>query len=636
MRAVIVAGGRGTRARDLTGDVIPKALLPVAGVPVIVRQMRVLAREGVTRITVLAGHLGGQLERALAPEAAALGVALDVRIEDRPLGTAGCLGALRGIEENTLIVFGDIVFDIALPPLVDFHRLHGAELTAVVHPNDHPRTSDLFVTRDDMVTAVLPHGVPRDDARNLVPAAIYLASPAFFARVPQGVQSELVRDLLPSLVAAGVRIAAYNTPEYFRDAGTPQRHAMAERDLAAGLPEALNAGHKRPAIFFDVDGVLNEEPGIDGVLRPDQVVLVSGAGEAVASARKARQLAVGITNRPQVARGDISFDELDRILGRLEGLLADAGGVLDRIYFCPHHPDRGFPGEVAALKIACECRKPGALMFQWAARDLPVDMTRSASIGDSLRDIGAARRAGVHAYGVRTGYGCRDAARYPGGPEAAPTPDLMFADVREAAAFCVGYRDMAQPIVAALRALPQTPVIVALCGRSGSGKSVLAHALARTLNEDGRPALHVRLDGWIVPADRREPGMTAEQRNRVDALPGVVAALRAGGTAEAPGYEAQSRGAGRPSRYDAGGRPVIILDGIFAAHPAIRQAVDLAVFVAAPEGAARTRFDAFYRWKGFADAAIDDLWRARMNDEWPQVDAQRASADLVLTGAEGQ
>jgi histidinol-phosphate phosphatase family protein len=641
MHAVIIAGGLGTRARAMTGDRIPKALLPVGGVPIIFRQMQVLRREGVERLTVLAGHLGGQLAGPLGEEARALGLALDIRIEAELLGTAGCLAALAPVDGERLLVYGDMLFDLALAPLADFHRRQNALITIVAHPNDHPRTSDLIRARDDRVTALLPRDIPRaGDERNLVPAGLYLASPEFFTRflVGQkltGQKLDMVRDVLPRLVASGERIAAYNTPEYMRDVGTAARHATAERDLADGTVTALNLRNRRPAIFFDVDGVLNEEPGTQGALARDDVRLIPGAGAAVAETRAARVLAVAVTNRPQVARGDISFDDLDGILGRLEALLAEQHGVLDRIYVCPHHPDRGFPGEVAALKIKCECRKPGALLFQRAMTELPIDRARSCAIGDSLRDIGAARAAGVWAYGVRTGYGCRDAGRYPGGADAAPTPDLMFDDVSEAVRFALGYETLVAPLADAIgERTMRRPMLVAVCGRSRSGKSVISHGLLRRLHESDSNALLVRLDDWIQPAAERRPEDSAEIRNRVDRLPDIVAALRQGEVITAPGYDSARRVQGHSVTYDPAGRSVIVLDGVFAAHPSIRPQIDLAAFVDTPEPVQRGRFEALYRWKGFDDAAMEELWHARIADEWAAVDAQRETCDVTITASE--
>src|SRR5262249_20156411 len=185
MHAVIIAGGLGTRAHAMTGDRIPKALLPVAGVPIVFRQMRVLRREGIGRLTVLAGHLGAQLAAPLGEEARNLGLALDIRMEEKPLGTAGCLGVLAPADGDALLVYGDMLFDLALARLAEFHRRQRALITIVAHPNDHPRTSDLIRARDSRVTALLPREIPRTrDERNLVPAGIYLASADFFARIP--------------------------------------------------------------------------------------------------------------------------------------------------------------------------------------------------------------------------------------------------------------------------------------------------------------------------------------------------------------------------------------------------------------------------------------------------------------------
>jgi histidinol-phosphate phosphatase family protein len=393
--------------------------------------------------------------------------------------------------------------------------------------------------------------------------------------------------------------------------------------------------HLRPAIFLDCDGVLNIDPGGPGIVTPDEVKTIAGAGAALRRAREAGLLTVAITNRPQVAKGLISFEELDRILGRLKALLAEEGGALDRIYSCPHYPEPGFPGGIAELTIHCECRKPGALLLRQALADLPIDRARSMLVGDSLRDIGAARGIGVWAYGVRTGYGCRDRVRYQSGPP--PAPDLMFEDVSEAIALGVGYRALAAPALDQIRALlerNQRPVLVGVCGRSRSGKSVIAHAVIRSLTEDGVSCLCVRLDDWIVPLAERGPLASAKLRNRVEALPAMVAALRAGETVHAPGYDTVTRGAREAITYEPLGRSVILIDGSFAAHRTVRSMLDLTAFVAVPEELQRQRFAAFYRWKGLDQQAIDALWGERTSDEWPAVDAQRAGADVVMEAAD--
>ena len=431
--ATIIAGGVGSRAHGMTGDRIPKALLPVAGVPILFRQLRVLARENIQSVTVLAGHLGSQLESALAEEARSLPLAVEVLVESEPLGTAGCLTTLKHAPDLTLIVYGDMLFDMDLVRLATFHARMRAKVTIVAHPNDHPQSSDLLVARDGLVREILPAQKTRSgDLRNLVPAGLYLATGEFLAGLARGRKADMIHDVLPALIARGGRVGVYNTPEYLRDVGTVARHALAEADIASGRVAQASLRWPRPAIFFDIDGTLSAEPGGHGVLVPDQVRLLPGAAEAVRTASEAGFRTVAVTNRPQLAKGMLDLDGLERIFGRLESSLARDKAWLDRIYYCPHHPEAGHAGEIATLKVDCRCRKPAPGLLEEAANDLNIDLRASAMIGDSLRDIGAARAMGIPGYGVRSGYGCRDAGAYPG---AAPQPDGMFDTVRDAVSF---------------------------------------------------------------------------------------------------------------------------------------------------------------------------------------------------------
>ena len=217
-------------------------------------------------------------------------------------------------------------------------------------------------------------------------------------------------------------------------------------------------------------------------------------------------------------------------------------------------------------------------MLRQAFAELPIDRQRSALIGDSVRDIGAARGIGIWAYGVRTGHGCLDLERYQRETGSlAPVPDLMFDGVSEAVDFQLGYSELAAPIVSSLYKLANSkkvPVLVGLCGRSRAGKTTAAHAIVRVLAEQGLDCLHVRLDNWIVPAASREPNSSSEVRNRLDTMPDLIRALRAGKVVRAPGYNAATRGRDSALTYDPAGKSVIVLDGIFAGHSTIRAMLD--------------------------------------------------------------
>ncbi len=410
--AVIVAGGQGTRIRSISGDLIPKALVPVDGTPIVFRQIDLLERYGFRRLIVMGGHLGEVLCGALQPEMARRGMRMDFFQETVPLGTAGNFCQLRplALRDEFVVMYGDIAVEMDMDRLLEFHRCRKACATIAAHPNDHPHNSDLLETDSSgRISAILRRGHrPEGWYRNLVPAAVYVLSPAVLQHIAEGQAQDFIKDLFPRLISADVPVYAYDTPEYLRDMGTTERYAMAERDIRSGLFASMNFAHRRPAVFFDRDGVLNHDIPGRGVTRAEELTLLPGAAEAIRSVNEAGAFAIAITNQPQLAKGFTSAPELEKIHGKLETLLGMEGAKLDRIYYCPHHPEAGFAGEVPELKTACDCRKPRPGMVRRAAEELPVDLARSCVIGDSFRDIALARTCGIPAFGVRTGVGCSD------------------------------------------------------------------------------------------------------------------------------------------------------------------------------------------------------------------------------------
>ena len=435
LRAAIIAGGKGTRIRSISGGLIPKSLVPVAGSPIVFRQLELLARYGFTEVAIIAGHLAEQLQSAIPPEAARLGLRVEFFVESSPLGTAGGLLAARRFfgDADFVTMYGDMAVEMDLARLVAFHRAKGGVASLVVHPNDHPHESDLVVAGSGgRVSAILPRkGRPAGWYRNLVPAGVYCLSAGILDCIAPGGPQDFIADVFPRALAAELSLFACNTPEYIRDMGTADRYAMAERDILSGQFARMNFARKRPAVFLARDGVLIEEVDPLGLADIDKLALTPRAGQAVRAINEAGLLAIVVTNQPVVAKGRLSVAQLEMMHAKLETLLGRQGAKLDGIYACPHHPERGFAGEVAELKIDCDCRKPRPGLLRAAANDLPVLMERSCLIGDSARDVGAARAAGIACYGVRTGFGCRDCP-------ADQQPDKLFDDVLDAVRHAVG------------------------------------------------------------------------------------------------------------------------------------------------------------------------------------------------------
>lgn len=395
--AVFLVGGKGSRLG--LGD-IPKPMVDLHGIPLLERMVTGLSAQGVRDFLFLAGHGAAYIEEHFRNRIPS-GCALDIVVEPAPLGTAGSFTQLRSrLERPFLVVYGDVLFDVDIARFLAFADTKGGAGTLYVHPNDHPEDSDLVdADEEGLVRAFISKPHQARNCGNLVNAAFYLFDPVVLDYLPD--QADTVidwgTDVLPAITAAGAHsIYAYRGSEYLKDIGTRDRIERGRRDWTAGTVAARNYQHRQRAVFFDRDGVLNRE--VDGVLRPDMLELLHGAGEALARVNKSGLLAIGVTNQPAIAKGFMSFSDLQAVHNSLDWALAeDGGGYLDDMLYCPHHPERGFEGERAALKIDCDCRKPAPGMLRTAALRHNIDLDQSWLIGDHARDIEAAQAAGCQA-----------------------------------------------------------------------------------------------------------------------------------------------------------------------------------------------------------------------------------------------
>ena len=391
MQLVIIAGGKGTR---LGLKDIPKPMVKIAGKPLLEHQILFAKRYGINEIFILSGHLANVIEDYFG-NGEKWGVKIHHVVEPYPLGTAGCLKLIREkITERFLVFYGDVVMDFDIKSFIDFDKSHNSIGTAIVHPNDHPYDSDLLeINSENIVTSVLPK--PHDEGKyyqNLVNAAVYIFSPKIFDYIENGVFQDFGKDILKKLIDNGEILAAYSTPEYIKDMGTSERFEKVEQDFISEKVARLNKKNKRPCIFLDRDGVINPDMGTKPSVKDFK--LLPETAEAVKIINNSDYLAVVVTNQPMAAKGFITIADIENMHKKMETLLGEQGAYLNKIYYCPHHPEKGFEGEVPELKIDCECRKPKAGMLFKAANDLNIDLKNSWMIGDSKRDIEAGKNAG--------------------------------------------------------------------------------------------------------------------------------------------------------------------------------------------------------------------------------------------------
>lgn len=393
MKVVIMAGGKGTRIAGEYAD-IPKPMIPVAGKPVLEHQLTVFRDQGFPDIVLSVGYFGHVIQNHFG-DGSALGVHITYVEEQTPLGTAGALFHLKDIlTEDFMLVNGDLIFDVDIARFAAFHRDNEGLATIFTHPNDHPFDSGIiFTDAAHRVTRWLHREDERGWYHNRVNAGLHMLSPKLleFPMFSSERKVDLDRDLLRPLIESG-QLTAYNSPEYVKDMGTPERCREVEADILSGRVAGKNLSKKQKAVFLDRDGTINKYVGF--LTDISDLRLLEGSAEAIRRINRSGYLAIVVTNQPVIARGDVTFEELDEIHAKMETLLGEQGAYIDAIYCCPHHPDKGFAGEVPELKIECECRKPKPGLLLQTAKDFNIDLESSWMIGDSERDVLAGKQAG--------------------------------------------------------------------------------------------------------------------------------------------------------------------------------------------------------------------------------------------------
>jgi histidinol-phosphate phosphatase family protein len=627
----ILAGGKGTRLVSRTGD-LPKPMVPIAGKPVLQHQIELCKRHGFTDIALLVQHRHEKISEYFG-DGSHFGVNLTYVIEVDPRGTSGALrDALYRLDDRFLVIYGDTFLDVDLRKLWRAHEASGADGTLFLHPNDHPQDSDLIeIQESGSVRAILPYPHPGGlEVRNLVNAALYVLERAGLEDVtPAEGKADIAKHMFPRMLELGRRLYGYVSPEYIKDMGTPERLDKVERDFLEGLPERLSGRQPRSAVFLDRDGTINRE--VIRLKLPDQVELLPGAAAAIRRINRSGILAVVITNQPVVARGDINFEELNLIHARLESQLGSGGAFLDGLYVCPHHPDKGFSGEIPELKVSCDCRKPEPGLIDQACRDLGIGRKDSWMVGDMTSDIEAGRRAGLRTILVRSGHAGADGKNI-------VRPDYIAYDLVDAVEWIlVGHADLTRTIAPFAAEIIRGTRLVLIGGLARAGKSYSAQVLKELLHALGCHAHVISLDGWLKPKPERPE--VSGVRERFD-LAAASAAIAEASFAPSrvllaePLYEPFLTGAARTNfiEHSVGPTDIIIVEGVPALLMedllGVPGVIKVYVDVARDEREMRLN-----QWHAWQSASIDQqlsIMASRELDETPIVEQSRTVADFVV------
>ena len=389
---------------------IPKPLIPIKNIdgiekPVLEWEICFLRDQGFTDFILTVSHMHEMIEDHFG-DGSRLGVSIEYFVEKQLLGNAGALFKLRDqLTEPFLFLNADAMFDIDFNRFVEFHRSRGGLVTLFTHPNSHPYDSGVLIADE---SGAVQRWLTKEDVRpqwyqNRVNAGLHLIDPAVLEM--SGIDANMIgtevdgkrikvdldRQILKPLCGTG-KIICYDSPEYVKDMGTPERYEEVCCDFVNGVASAKNLSRPQKAVFLDRDGTINKYVGF--LRNIDDFELIPGVSEAIKKINASGYLAIVVTNQPVIARGEVTVSELQQIHNKMETLLGAEGAYLDAIYYCPHHPHKGYKGEIPELKIDCDCRKPKSGMLLKAAKDFNIDLTASWMIGDGVNDIKAGQAAG--------------------------------------------------------------------------------------------------------------------------------------------------------------------------------------------------------------------------------------------------
>lgn len=406
-QAVILAGGNGSRLKSLNLGV-PKILIDLNGKKLLDVQFEELRKGGITKILLLLGKESDQISNYLKNTKWEKIFEITSVIENTELGTGGALvNALKELDSKFILICGDIYITNVIPQLL--REINKEPNIILTRSSDHIFDSNLLtidINKKVYKLFLRPHK-NSSYLRNRAFTGIYVLSKETIAFLSEYfVNQKFDFDSLgiPFSINRGLDFFAVTATGIIKDIGTPERlYEVLE------ITKSKVVNEKVQTIFLDRDGVINHEK--DYVLTPTQFEIIPGVPQAIKAFKEYGYKVIIVTNQPVIARGDITFEQLEDIHARLDTALADIDTYIDDYYICPHHPDKGFEGEIIELKIDCSCRKPKPGLLLSAIKKYNVDCKKSLMIGNSDSDYLASISAGISYIGIGNTY--RNPKNYP-------------------------------------------------------------------------------------------------------------------------------------------------------------------------------------------------------------------------------
>jgi mannose-1-phosphate guanylyltransferase / phosphomannomutase len=251
VKAVIMAGGEGTRLRPQTSN-LPKPMLPLVGRPMMEHIVSLLRRHGITDIVVTVAFLPNAI-RSYFGNGSELGVRMVYATEETPLGTAGSVRNARDeLTERFLVISGDVLTDINLTSMIEFHEKNGALATLALCAVENPLEFGIVITREDgSIERFLEKPGWGQVFSDTINTGIYVLEPEIFDVIPEGRAVDFSSEVFPTVLEAGAPIFGYVADGYWEDVGTTAAYLKAHEDILNGKVEVDISGFElKPGVFL--------------------------------------------------------------------------------------------------------------------------------------------------------------------------------------------------------------------------------------------------------------------------------------------------------------------------------------------------------------------------------------------------
>ena len=399
---VLACGGLGTRLKKITNDT-PKPLFLVNGKSTLERCIEQLETYQFKRVILTIGYKSKIFLEFVGYLNKKYRINIEVFLEKEPMGECGALWIMKDqLSDDFIFINGDLIFSIDFKKLIYFHKRLSSNLTLVTHTSDHPEDSDLVsVPNGSLVEDIfLKDNCKKiDNYAYLGNSGIFILNKILLEKICSPKENEsksIFHFIVKNAFKLNINIYSYNTTEYIKDMGTPKRLKVVESDLLKDKVNKKNYTNPQKTLFLDRDNTLIKCDIGRYILKEKDIEFHVQNIEKILSISLNYDFVCLLTNQPSISMGKLNLRDLDRINTLVVKFCLSKGLKIDVVTFCPHHPHKGFEGEIPTLKKDCFCRKPNPGLFFEQAFFRNIDLKESLMIGDSDNDFMASMNAGCN------------------------------------------------------------------------------------------------------------------------------------------------------------------------------------------------------------------------------------------------